>query len=76
MCAPLGVQTQTTSSPGFASIASRSSKTSQPPPASPAILAPLAGLRLHAATTRAPWISLIARVWNFAIIPQPTIPNP
>ena len=44
MCAPLGVQTQTTSSPGCASIASRSSKTSQPPSASPAILAPLAGI--------------------------------
>ncbi len=75
-CAPLGVQTQTTSSPGTASIASRSSKTAQPPSASAAILAPLAGLRLQAAMTRAPSISLIARVWNSAIMPQPMIPKP
>ena len=59
--APLGVQTQTTSIAGSASIASRSSKTRNPSPASAAIFAPLASDRLKAATSRAPGISAIAR---------------
>ena len=63
MWAPLGVQMQTTSSSGLRQqriqIVERSR---QPPSASPAILSPLAGLRLQAATTRAFSISLIARV--------------
>ena len=73
-CAPDGVQMQTISTAGSASIASRLSNALQFSLSANASL--FCGVVLNTPTSSACWISRIARACTCAIIPAPTIPNP
>ncbi len=75
--APLGVQMQTTSSPGMGEHRVEVVEDRAPADGQAGDLWPRSpGTGLNAATSRAPGISAIARAWNSAIIPQPTIAEP